>query len=302
MGTKKPLAVVVLDGKILCPDGIPDNEDTLKNTFHHAVSQVPDLLSQDHRVLVFHTNSPEIEDFPTFDTVVDLPMEIWDCNGEGAVGCMLQGFVLAELRRRGLRCPVISLIPEVEIAAQDQALARPERPFGEPYSAEQANILKQRRGWSFQPLEDGRLRRLIPMPAPAAVGDLDIIRILLENGAVVIAGAGNRMPRYCQVQGESRQEEVFIDGNHLGALLSTSLDADTLIMVDGQGEPRVIEPGTMEKIPEGLETDILDKFLRLRRSCSSEPPASHGSFDERPVMGRAERPVHALGDKSQGYA
>jgi carbamate kinase len=229
-------------------------------------------------------------------------MEIWDCNGEGAVGCMLQGFLLAELTRRGMRCPVISLIPEVEIAAEDQALARPDHPFGEPYSAEQAKTLKRRKGWSFQPLEDGRFRRLIPVPAPAAVGDLDIIRILLENGAVVIAGAGNRMPRYCQVQGESRQEEVFIDGHRLGALLSTSLEADALIVVTGQGESKLVEPGTMKETSEGPEAKILEAFLRTWRAGASESPASQVSIGSRHAVAPPERAVHVFGDKSQGYA
>ncbi len=305
MSMKNPLAVVVLDGKILYPDGFPESENILQDTFRHAMSLMPDLLKRHHRILVFHTNFPQIEDFPQFNTVVDLPLEILDCNGEGAIGCMLQGFLLDALRRKGMSRPVISLIPEVEVAAQDQALLHPDRSHGELYGAEEAEVLERHKGWTFRQEEPGRYRRLVAAPLPAAIGDLDIIRVLLENNAVVIAGAGDRLPRICQVQGQSRQQEVFVDGNRLGALLSASLEADMLMLATGQGVLTLLENGR-EKSEENrqvapFEPEFLERFLEKWQKDPAAAFAASIDFKE-PNGDPDERSGRTLEHQSTGCA
>jgi carbamate kinase len=110
-------------------------------------------------------------------------------------------------------------------------------------------------------LEDaGRgFRRVVPSPVPREILELDVIRLLVESGYVVIAVGGGGIPVVRNEQGDLEGVEAVIDKDLGSSLLATNLGADTFIIstpVDsaylnfGEATQKPIRRATLSEIKE----------------------------------------------------
>ncbi len=85
-------------------------------------------------------------------------------------------------------------------------------------------------GWEV--VEDaGRgFRRVVPSPIPREIIELDVIRLLVERGYVVIAAGGGGIPVIRNERGEIEGVEAVIDKDLASSLLARNLGADTFII------------------------------------------------------------------------
>ena len=97
-------------------------------------------------------------------------------------------------------------------------------------SEEEALSQKNEFGW--QVLEDaGRgFRRVVPSPIPREIIELDVIRLLVESGYIVIAAGGGGIPVVRNEQGDLEGVEAVIDKDLGSSLLARNLGADTFII------------------------------------------------------------------------
>jgi len=87
----------------------------------------------------------------------------------------------------------VSLICQTVVAADDPAFANPTKFVGPVYSNEEAHRLAALRGWQIR--ADGPAwRRVVASPEPLVMLELQAIRSLLGDSAIVVCAGGGGIP------------------------------------------------------------------------------------------------------------
>ena len=223
------LVIVALGGNALLRRDEPAEVESQRRNVAVAVRAIA-ALAEEHDVVVTHGNGPQIgllalqgEAYPG---VRGYPLDVLGAESEGMIGYLLDQELVNELGGR----PVVTLLTQVRVAADDPAFARPTKPIGPQYDRETAERLRTERGWAIAP--DGeRYRRVVASPRPIAIVELVAIRMLVEAGVVVVCVGGGGIPVAVDSGGRLRGVEAVIDKDHAAALLGSTLGADALLFL-----------------------------------------------------------------------
>ncbi len=92
-----------------------------------------------------------------------LPLDILDAEAEGQIGYLIE----QELRNvLGPERRCVTLLTQIEVDPEDPAFEKPTKPIGAFYGRQEAQKLKQERGWSFA--RDGEHHRRVVPSRPRA--------------------------------------------------------------------------------------------------------------------------------------
>jgi carbamate kinase len=143
---------------------------------------------------------------------------------------MIEMALLNEFRRRAIDKKVTAVVTKVVVDRGDRSFQHPTKPIGSFMSEKEALAHKEESGWEV--LEDaGRgYRRVVPSPIPRKIIELDVIKLLVRNGYIVIAAGGGGIPVIQNDQGELEGVEAVIDKDLGSSLLARNLGADTFII------------------------------------------------------------------------
>jgi len=199
--------------------------------------RVCDVVEDGWRVLLTHGNGPQVgsallrSEMAAGQTYT-LPLDVCVADTQGGIGYVMQQAVGNAFRRRGRREPVVSVVTQVRVRRDDPAFKNPTKPIGPFYSAADAERREQA-GWDM--VEDaGRgYRRVVASPEPESVVEVEALRVLLDQGCVVIAGGGGGVP----VSGDDQVllgVEAVVDKDRTSALMAAALKADTLLIATGE--------------------------------------------------------------------
>lgn len=191
-----------------------------------AVSALRPLL--DAPIVLTHGNGPQVgnellRQERAADEAPQLPLWLAVAQTQAEIGAL----VAAELRPYATPACILT---HVAVAADDPAFDRPTKPIGPFYSGEQAEQLQRERGWAMVADANRGHRRVVPSPQPLEVVELDLIRGLVDGGAVPIACGGGGIPvvrRGDRLTGV----DAVIDKDRASALLARGLDAKRLIIL-----------------------------------------------------------------------
>ena len=187
-------------------------------------------LVREGQVVVTHGNGPQVgnellRQERAADEVPPLPLYLAVAQTQAEIGAMIETQLTGAVGR-----PVACLLTHVHVAPDDPAFDRPTKPIGPFYSDEQAQELRQQRGWQL--VEDaGRgFRRVVPSPQPLGIVELSSIQALLETGAIEIACGGGGIPVVSR-DGYLKGVDAVIDKDRASALLAGKLGADRLVIL-----------------------------------------------------------------------
>ena len=188
------------------------------------------LVREACRLAITHGNGPQVgaallRSESAADQVPGQTLDVCDASTQGEIGYLLQQSLENALARAGLHVPVVTVLTQVVVSPDDPAMQRPSKPVGPFYSREHADERRRRLGWQL--VEDaGRgYRRVVPSPEPIEIVELEAIRDLLNDGALVIAGGGGGIP-VIRSGGALHGIEAVIDKDRTSALLALRLSAD----------------------------------------------------------------------------
>jgi len=180
--------------------------------------------------VVTHGNGPQVgnellRQERAADEVPPLPLYLAVAQTQAEIGAMIETQLAGAVGR-----PVACLLTHVHVAPDDPAFERPTKPIGPFYSDEQAQELRQQRGW--QVVEDaGRgFRRVVPSPQPLDIVELSSIRALIETGAIAVACGGGGIPVVTR-NGYLKGVDAVIDKDRASALLAEKLGAERLVIL-----------------------------------------------------------------------
>lgn len=228
-------AVIALGGNALAPAG---EKSTIHDQFRHAresLGPVVDLVVDGWNVCVVHGNGPQVGDELVRNETArreanPLPLGVLVAATAGWIGYMVQQSLENALRRAGSARDVATVITQVEVRADDPALADPTKFIGQQLSDARAAEVR-REGHVVKKDGRGNLRRVVGSPRPQAIHELRTIRQLVESGTVVIACGGGGAPIYDDPVKGWEGIDAVVDKDLASAVLARDLDAGLLLIL-----------------------------------------------------------------------
>lgn len=190
-----PVAVVAIGGNSLIKDetrpSVAGEIEALQETCLH----IGGMLAAGWDVVMTHGNGPHVG-FNLLRSEIaahvtpPLPLDVLGAQTQGSIGYLIQQILGSELRRRGIRKRVVTVVTQTIVDPDDPAFHRPTKPIGNFYGRVEAERLQRDRGW--QMVEDaGRgWRRVVDkdlassLLARAIGADLLLISTAVERVAL----------------------------------------------------------------------------------------------------------------------
>ena len=221
------LVVVALGGNALLRRGEPFDMTVQRRNLACAAEAIAEL-AHEHALVVTHGNGPQIGFLALQGAAsgTPTPLDVLGAETEGMIGYLIEQVVRNELPDQ----EVASLLTQTVVEPNDPAFARPTKPIGPVYTAEDARQLAIARGWTFA--SDGpHQRRVVPSPEPREIVEIETIRLLVGYGVLVIAAGGGGIPVVVDATGGLRGVEAVVDKDLASALLALRLGADALLLL-----------------------------------------------------------------------
>ncbi len=230
-----PVAVVAIGGNSLvkddAPPGVAGEIAALQETSVHIAG----MLATGWDVVLTHGNGPQVgfnllRSELAAHAAPPLPLDVLGAQTQGSIGYLIQQVLGNELRQRGIRKRVVTVVTQTVVDAHDPAFQRPTKPIGTFYHKDEAQRLQAEHGW--QMVEDaGRgWRRVVPSPLPMEIVERLVVKGLVHQAIVVIACGGGGIPVVRGPAGELTGVEAVIDKDLASALLAQSIGADLLLI------------------------------------------------------------------------
>ena len=196
------------------------------------------LVKSGNDVVITHGNGPQVGQ-------IALAMEYAANNGAGTpsmpfpeCGSMSQGYIgygleqclINEMKTEGITKDVVTLITQVLVDQKDNAFSNPTKPIGMFYSKEEAIKEEKEKGYTFKEDAGRGYRRVVPSPMPIDIIEKETIKILFQNGTLVIACGGGGIP-VVNDGNFLKGVEAVIDKDKTAALLAKLIGADTLLIL-----------------------------------------------------------------------
>ena len=262
-------------------------------------------IALEHELVLSHGNGPQVGllalQGSAYTAVDTYPLDVLGAQTEGMIGYLLEQELGNELP---FERHLATLLTMIEVDADDPAFAHPTKPIGPLYDDAEAARLQREKDWAF--VRDGeRMRRAVPSPAPKRIFGIDVIRLLLAQGVLVICAGGGGIPTTYTADPSPagrrlRGVEAVIDKDLASALLAIEIDADALLIVTdvdavysdwGTPEQRAIRRATPEAL-YGTEFAAGSMGPKVRAACSFVEEtgglAAIGSINDTPALLRGE--------------
>ena len=197
-----------------------------------------DLVEKGYALVIGHGNGPQVG-------MINLAMEYSAQKGGGTpfmpfpeCGAMTQGYIgyhlqqalQEELRRRGIRKEVVTLVTQVVVDENDPGFQHPTKPVGCFYTRDQAEKMAANKGLAFMEDAGRGYRRVVPSPMPRRIVELNVVDQLVKSGVIVITVGGGGIPVIETDRGLQGVSAV-IDKDRASSLLARDLHADRLIIL-----------------------------------------------------------------------
>lgn len=225
------LVVVALGGNALLKRGEPLTAEAQRRNVMVAAQALAQLLRAGHRLVVTHGNGPQVGllalQGAAYKPDEAYPLDVLGAQTEGMIGYLIEQELENALAHDR---PVATLLTQVLVDRNDPAFLQPSKFVGPVYSKAEAESRAAAAGWHIA--ADGEhWRRVVPSPRPIEIPDLRVLRLLLEQGVVVICAGGGGIPVLRLEDGSLIGVEAVIDKDASSALLAQQLGADALLML-----------------------------------------------------------------------
>jgi carbamate kinase len=218
-------------------------------------------------VIITHGNGPQIGNRiiqveEALEKVPDVPLGIMVADSGGWMGYMIQQSLMNLLRKKGLEHPIATLLTQVIVDPNEPSLKNPTKPVGPFYHKDEADKFIMQYGWHMVEDSGRGYRRVVPSPEPLRFVERDIIRLLLENGVILIAAGGGGIPVYVQEDSTLEGIDGVIDKDLASSVLGRDIGAQVLIiMTSVDGVYRNFKKKNQEKI-SGINLKGIEKLYK----------------------------------------
>ena len=222
--------VVALGGNALLQRGQALSAENQRENIRVAAGQMAEIHEQ-HELVIAHGNGPQVGLAALMDaayTDVDpYPLDVLGAKTIGMIGYIIE-------QELGNIIPfedhIITVLTQIVVDPADPAFQNPAKPVGPVYDKAEAEKLQSEKGWAMAP--DGEyFRKVVPSPLPQRIIEIDTIKMLVDNGVVVICAGGGGIPVAYDDESKLFGVEAVIDKDLASGLLAKGLDAEMFVML-----------------------------------------------------------------------
>ncbi len=224
--------VVALGGNALLRRGEqPDSAIQVE----HVREAAPALAkaATDHELVLVHGNGPQVgmlalESAADTSLSRSYPFSDLVAETQGVIGYWLQ----QALANAGLATPVVTLVTQTVVSADDPAFEDPTKFVGSLYDEHQARALARENDWTVG-ADGAGWRRVVASPVPERVVEIATAELLLSHGTTVLLAGGGGVPVVEQGDGSGRLAgvEAVVDKDYVAGLVAAAIGADLLVLL-----------------------------------------------------------------------
>lgn len=194
------------------------------------------LVQAGHELAVVHGNGPQIGNIILHEEAINtektptMPVDTCGAMSQGQIGYWLQNAFFNNFQALGINKPVAAMVTQVLVDPNDPAFSNPTKPIGPFYSEEEAKKLAAERGFAVKEDAGRGWRKVVPSPKPIDIVEADLVKMALDNQAILIAAGGGGIPVYYQ-DDKLVGLEAVIDKDFAAAKLAEIIEADVLLIL-----------------------------------------------------------------------
>ncbi len=222
--------VVALGGNALLQRGQILSAENQRENIRVAAQQLAEI-HEHHELVIAHGNGPQVGLAALMDAayteVEPYPLDVLGAKTIGMIGYIIE-------QELGNIIPfedhIVTVLTQIVVDPADPAFSKPTKPVGPVYSKAEAARLQKEKGWSMA--ADGEyFRKVVPSPLPQRIIEIDTIKMLVDNGVVVICAGGGGIPVAYDEDRKLFGVEAVIDKDHASGLLARDLGAEMFVML-----------------------------------------------------------------------
>jgi carbamate kinase len=222
--------VVALGGNALLQRGQELSAENQRENIRTAAAELA-VVHEDHQLIIAHGNGPQVGLLALMDAhytaVEPYPLDVLSAETIGMIGYMIE-------QEMGNLIPfkdhIVTILTQVLVDPADPAFRNPTKPVGPIYDKAEAERLQKDKGWAMAP--DGEyFRKVVPSPLPQRIIEMNVIRMLVDEGVVVICAGGGGIPVAYDENRKLFGVEAVIDKDLASGLLARGLDAQMFVML-----------------------------------------------------------------------
>jgi carbamate kinase len=223
-------ALVAVGGNALIRAGEKGTiAEQLANT-HRTAASIRRLIELGYGLIVTHGNGPQVgaqllRSERGADVTYSHTLDVCGAASQGEIGYLLTQSLHNELSTAGLHIPVVCVVTQTIVSADDPAMLHPTKPIGPFYSRADAEEKERTLGWHIVEDASRGYRRVVPSPEPLEIVEFEMIRELVDRGSLVVCTGGGGIPVLSE-RGSLRGVEAVIDKDRASAVLATQLGVD----------------------------------------------------------------------------
>ena len=269
--------VVALGGNAITRPGDDGSVRQDYANLHRSLEAVVHMVRNGYQVVLTHGNGPQVGNQMLRVELArgqapDLPLDLVVADLQGGLGYMIERVLRNKFLRLGIEQPVCALLTLVEVDADDPAFGNPTKFVGLAYPESEVHRLVEERGWILKEDKGRGWRRVVPSPEPIGVVERQLIRTLIDAGALVIVTGGGGIPVARTRKGMLKGVEGVIDKDLASAVLAREIGASELYILTAV-ERVALDFGTRREQPLSALTVV---EARAHMAAGQFPPGSMG--------------------------
>ena len=228
--------IVALGGNALQDAKGPATAEAQLDVVRRTGEYLADINAAGYEIAIVHGNGPQVGRIilaseTAKNVTPSMPFDVCSAMSQGYIGYHIQQGLQEALRRRGRAdLPVVTLVTQVAVDADDPAFRNPTKPIGPFYTEEEAKQLAETKGYTVKEDAGRGWRRVVASPIPKEIVELDTVKRLWDSSIVITCGGGG-IPVIKNADGALEGTAAVIDKDFAASLLARSVDADILLIL-----------------------------------------------------------------------
>ncbi len=233
----KKIAVIAIGGNSLIKDTKHQSVEDQYEAARESCVHIADMIEAGYEVVIGHGNGPQVgfilrrsEIAAKVENMHEVPLDVCGADTQGAIGYALQQNLQNELRRRGIKKSVATVVTQTLVDREDPAFKNPSKPIGG--FMDEAEAKRRQKDMKWNVVEDaGRgWRRVVASPLPKEIVEIEAIKALINAGVIVISTGGGGIPVIRNDDGNLEGVAAVIDKDFGSSLLANNVGADLFVI------------------------------------------------------------------------